>query len=586
MINGELKEFPRTRVTIGVPIDIRDTGNHRDEVAEVTLTVSSPNSAISHDRPIITTLLPQEKSYNVAAVTNRQSSIGGGFASSIMSVGATWLWGHQTYYVVKDQDVLAYQVPSNNPMVTTFGWQFRPTLGRRYVTEGMRRVYVQLALPFDEGNTIGQVTVSTAWRRYDRKRGVVERSASELDAATYSVPFNIEKYDLQPQIGDVTGHDNGDGTFSVMLAGSFAMGTILRSGPHSYSDGSANFLRTEESILATVPEGDVALHPMQLMDRSGASIDVVNAASLTARDQCFSLGNAQVTTQTSSSVLVRIPVTIKTNGQCGGDGPADSPALTTSNLVAAVGSRVIGFRDSPFAARDAISISLVLPSDALRSNPQIVVSRPLWGPHYEGSTVVDLGASLPSITQATIVEQSAANIQLVVSGTALSGLKGVSPPGMTVNPISGANVIINVPPSAIDGGTKQLVFNDGFGGLLLIAAPNAAKGAPVLTAHDPIKVGTTKITVSATGLTDLAGITYDGSAVTYSPKPPTKDTKEITITLPDDIRSKAGTYQLAFNFNKSPSANYTVTVFDAMIVQGNPAAALAATSAAVPATSK
>jgi hypothetical protein len=566
--NGTMKTLARRRVTIGVPVDIEGAGQHRDEVAEVTLTVKSTSDSFAKGSPIVTTLLPQEKTYNVAAVTNHTASIGGGIATSIMSVGATWLWGHQTYYVVKDQDTVAYQRSSADDETTVFGWQFRPTLGRHYVKDGPRRVYVQLAFPFDGTGDIGSVVVTTAWRKYDTRHGVIAKNAQTQEEAAMSPDFVVQNYDLKPQPSNANLVDNADGTVTVHIEGSFAAGTVIESGAHTYTDGSPHFTRTEFRIEAVVPEGDVALNPLYAVDPSGAHIQVTAASSQQATSKCFTLGSPVITAATGTSVLLKLPVTIPNPGVCvpqNAKQPTQSPAVQTTDLVAVVGTQVFGFRDNPFAALDDTSLTIVVPTDTLRANPRVTVLKPLWGEKYAASTSVALGGAHPTIAQATVVEQSASQTVIALTGTGLSHLKPLVPTqtqGVTLSSQTDAYVLVTLTTSALPSGVKQLVFDDGFGVPLLVAMPATDKNGPTLTKHDPIKVGTTSLVVAGKGLGDLTGVTLNDKPLTYTPKKPTANTKQITITLPDDMRGKAGTYSLIFHFGKSDPMTYTVTVKD------------------------
>ncbi len=56
---------------------------------------------------MITTLLPREKTYNVASISENNISLGGGIATQVLGVSGSWFRGHKTYYVVQDQDTVA-----------------------------------------------------------------------------------------------------------------------------------------------------------------------------------------------------------------------------------------------------------------------------------------------------------------------------------------------------------------------------------------------------------------------------------------------------------------------------------------------
>jgi hypothetical protein len=94
----------------------------------------------------VITILPQAKTYKVASLVAKSVQIGGGAVSSVVNFAGSLFHSRQTYYLVKDQDTVAFQAPSGNeerdckyiefdpdrgfqdrtykPLV--FGWRFKP----------------------------------------------------------------------------------------------------------------------------------------------------------------------------------------------------------------------------------------------------------------------------------------------------------------------------------------------------------------------------------------------------------------------------------------------------------------------------
>ena len=88
-VKDSLQQFVRRRTTIEIPIEIRNPKEYENAVAEVVVTAFTYSPYDEKPAPVVTAILPTEKSYNVAAITDRTASIGGGIVTGVMSAGAT-----------------------------------------------------------------------------------------------------------------------------------------------------------------------------------------------------------------------------------------------------------------------------------------------------------------------------------------------------------------------------------------------------------------------------------------------------------------------------------------------------------------
>ena len=176
----------KRHATVGFPISITvPSKDYSDAVAEVEVTAcNGPGEFSEMERPSLMSILPREKTYNVATISNKFGSLGASaVVANVISVGASFLWGHQTYYLVQDQDTVAIQRPlqnkdSGSSQCVTFAWQFRPVLGEKMVRQGLRQTFAQISFPpatskGTEQHILGTVTVETRWLKYDRKTGIV-----------------------------------------------------------------------------------------------------------------------------------------------------------------------------------------------------------------------------------------------------------------------------------------------------------------------------------------------------------------------------------------------------------------------------
>jgi hypothetical protein len=255
----------RQQATLGFSVSLDPPRQFKHAVAEIRVVIVPPSGS---DDISIMTLLPTEKTYNVAKITSKQKSFGAGVAVEAVSVGVNTGRSKDRLYLAKDTDTLAleYNQPStkssnlpkpqeahdfvksaidwervrdcnddNHAMLgaTVFGWQFRPVLGADYVKGGQRQVFAQLALPvgLDQDYT-PVVYIQTRWRAYDPQKQVVGAAYE----GSCSVQINSRGITLTSplRVKDVVASDIGSGQVRLAASGDFfAPGMTVRSGSTS-----------------------------------------------------------------------------------------------------------------------------------------------------------------------------------------------------------------------------------------------------------------------------------------------------------------------------------------------------------------
>jgi hypothetical protein len=217
---------PRTQPVYGFQISIDPARKYRDAVAEAIVTISlPPDDQSGLDAPRLVTLLPKEKTYNVAEVTSRSRAFSLGGIVQVVNVGAAFNQSRETLYVVKDTDTVALEktLPGASARnATAFSWQFRPVLGKRVVSPGARQVFAVLALPTSINERWeGIVSITTQWRRYDRKT----KTAGDVirDSVNHQEPYRIVVSRLQEQETAVASTIEG---IDLRAAGSAALITV------------------------------------------------------------------------------------------------------------------------------------------------------------------------------------------------------------------------------------------------------------------------------------------------------------------------------------------------------------------------
>jgi hypothetical protein len=352
---------PRPRLTMGLPVSINVPPGfqYRNAVAEIEVSMCAPEGTGGIE-PRLVTILPQARTYNVASLVSRSAQIGGGAVTQIFTAGGTLFRGRQTFYVVKDQDTIAFQhVPfgeckalvsepaglrpiSYRPLV--FGWQFKPVLGQAVVQDGLRQNFVQLSFsPTSQSPDPRSaetyscesepVRIRARWRRYDPKTGRVgaqigrDKNLNPYTPPTYSEPV--------PQA--VTVDDNGDGKLTVSVWGAFKTTAFVRIGNLVLGP-------TQGIAVAQTPAGPQNTPPA---NPNAASPTATNApapppasGNSTAPSTAGSPNNSSpnqagspapgASTANQSTLQIQGTVQI-TSGQQAAQQGTTSPAATTSN---------------------------------------------------------------------------------------------------------------------------------------------------------------------------------------------------------------------------------------------------------------
>jgi hypothetical protein len=271
----------KPRATIGFPISLTPQPRYKNAVAVVEVEVETAKRNLANetqpDPPAITALLPREKTYNVAAIKDRMTSVGAGAVIGMVGVSGSFLSGHKTYYLVQDQDTVAIQRPSDptNPNTTSFAWEFHPVLGENFVRGGLKQTFVQLALPLLESDCLGAIRVRTYWRGFDRNSGIAD---GVIDGSILTrTRFSLAHYDLTPFVESVAYQDLADGTVLVKVGGSFLAGTYVLLGPTRY-DVSKGLVVEESGLTFVAPATALARWTGKVVARDGKQADLLDVS--------------------------------------------------------------------------------------------------------------------------------------------------------------------------------------------------------------------------------------------------------------------------------------------------------------------
>jgi hypothetical protein len=216
-------------------------------------------------------LLPREKTYNVASITDNSVSIGAGVVTQVIGISGSFLHARKTYYLVQDQDTVALTFRPNDANRVGFLWEFRPVLGAKLLHEGLKQTFVQIAVPSSwSADSFGTVHVRTYWRDYDSRKNLVKEVRAGSLTAVKDYPIPNLPIDQSPKVFDTASlEDLGNGQMLVNFYGRFLGGTYVRVGPNLLRDGSPSFSFEYQRIRFVATIADLATKGAFLVARDG-----------------------------------------------------------------------------------------------------------------------------------------------------------------------------------------------------------------------------------------------------------------------------------------------------------------------------
>lgn len=454
------KTFVKPHITLGFPITINPDARFRDSAAIVEVTIdANPYEDYSGGAqpPTVTALLPREKTYNVAAITERNTALGAGVVTQVAAVSGSFLHSQKTYYIAKDQDTVALVLPlalseqpsppcpqlikpptstagsdasssnlpppppcSQSPMMSpVFAWEFRPVLGQPIVQAGLKQTFVQLAFAMPRSTRLfGTVRISTYWRKYDRDTGLL-RSIVPGSLKTYS-STPILGFNLTPEISAENTQDLedlGNGQILVKVPGLFLTNTSVRIGATMLQSGSGLSVDSQQlRFLATTT--DLATKPVYIVAPDGTETQLLLRKDDT---HChLRISNASVKPIDENNSLVEVWTTP----------PDPIPDLPPLTLI--LGGKVFGYADAPLDRANG-RLAVVVPTSFVLANHTVTVKPLLTDDQWSCSRqLVDTDATPERIT---LIAQSASHAEYLVTGDRLDALTVRVPSGATLQPL-------------------------------------------------------------------------------------------------------------------------------------------------------
>ncbi len=311
----------RLQAVMGYNVTLDPPRTANDAVAVVEITVTSANSSAMS----LVSLMPQEKTYNAAALSSKSNAFSGSAAVSAFQVGFSARKRSQIFYLYRDTDTLAYQRMTGNPNEVVFGWMFRPVLGRRSVSPGIRQLFAILALPnvdctnadlASPGNQgaptaascVAKLTskVRTFWKKYDRGTltSFEDRDTNRAKLFSYGLTlgldrpqiFNGSKYEndanyngpevrssadyqdnLKPSVDEVTWRPTGTKSIVISARGNnFFTNTQVALGDKVYSEGGGLTLKSNQAFDLLTTVDALANGPGTVLGRYDIGVPLTN----------------------------------------------------------------------------------------------------------------------------------------------------------------------------------------------------------------------------------------------------------------------------------------------------------------------
>jgi hypothetical protein len=476
----------KDKLVIGFPITLNPQLENRDQTAEVEIKYYPPNpdqykepiefksqkpnvletrnvcasESFNDDNarvaclqeessPTIVNILPTERSYNTVVLSSSSSTFGLGALIGTVSVGGSVGFGSQTQYLVAQQDTLALQkdgpqrcenmvsrqkkpdseIKADSPLAcdpdsrgVSFIWQFRPVLGTHFVRAGLRRMYVQLAIPYARRpypNYGGLVEIRTRWTPFDIKKGVLTDSAPNKNEHVETRAVFGHAF-VGPLLSDVSVRDLGSGNLLVLVKGDYLVGASVLIGSTSLNFASPGFVASYNALQFTTTAQALAQTGATVV-ASGGVVTPIQANSLckyldelsecyrTSKDSTadrFQVDRVDVEPVSDSSSLVRVelngPLDLanytyqhyfrKGNDVVDGsdDRKPDSrdeplkgdefPDLNRLPVVVTAGGKTYGFSDQPFQvvvnkSSGRAVLSFIASNESLNAAPELTVQR-------------------------------------------------------------------------------------------------------------------------------------------------------------------------------------------------------------------
>lgn len=281
------KNGSKLQAVLGLNVKLNPPKDSKDMAAfvELKVTVGDDKKPVS-----LVAMMPQEKTYNTSALSTKSNAFGGSAVFKMFTVGYSERRRGQTFYLYQDADTITFQPMGQASDLTnespTFGWEFRPVLGRRSVSPGERQLFAVISLnqrDLFENTDISKlnVAVRTYWRKYSRKTLTVSneefRSRSFENKSAVVPTTSRFQNNLKPIIKKVKWlpSDNKSGVLSLE-GESFFTGTNVLIGNKVYDNPTNGLtIKSDQSLQIATDIDAIGAGEIVINGRYGSSDSII-----------------------------------------------------------------------------------------------------------------------------------------------------------------------------------------------------------------------------------------------------------------------------------------------------------------------
>lgn len=261
---------PRRQAVVSFNITLDPPAKARDAAAYVEITLT-PDKADQGPLSLVAAM-PQEKTYNATSLSSSSTAFGGAAVAKIVSISYNQRKRSQAFFLYRDCDTLAIERAAAGNSIT-FGWVFRPVLGRKSVSPGMRQMFAVIALPetdvLDDDTNEKQpgasspsfaVHATTYWLPYDKNTSTTARRPIKslppggFDLQKIQVlPTKTVEDSLKAHVDGVHVFPTTNGNTVLQISGSnFYSGTSVTIGDKTFrSSQDGLFIKSSQTMLLT-----------------------------------------------------------------------------------------------------------------------------------------------------------------------------------------------------------------------------------------------------------------------------------------------------------------------------------------------
>ena len=274
----------RAQGLLGFQVSIDPLKQHKGQAAIVQIELTDP---VSGDAPSLVSLMPQAKTYNVAALSQSATAFGASAVIKVVTLGYNEQHQSQTYYLYRDSDTVAFERHSQSGKLV-FGWEFRPVLGRPAVEAGLRQLFAVVSLNDLDDSRIDKdhpihAKITTYWTKYNQDKAVITSGPCDQHDEVIVNPILVPcsttvQNSLGPKVNNVHLSLVGQNSILINVEGNnFYAGTEVALGDKIMSDSDPGLLIKSDHLLQIYSNAeDLTKGKVVILGRYGLSTEITD----------------------------------------------------------------------------------------------------------------------------------------------------------------------------------------------------------------------------------------------------------------------------------------------------------------------